>query len=219
MSDVEVNWQAQLELLGAPTPREHIQKDPKGNDHVTARYVMNLLDSVVGPANWSDSYRVVSNIQRPDGTARISVECSLTVYGITKTDVGYGEILYSSNNNKLYGEYEKEAYSIALKRAGVKFGIARDLYGDGLPDYVEDAPQRTQSGQKAAPERAGAPEGGVPTGERISGVTDFYALAKRELDMSQKDVNKVLAPHVAGYCAEYNQTLDEAWDALMAGVS
>ena len=157
----------QLKKLAFKTPRKYVGKDPSGNDYVTARYVMNVLDSAVGPANWSDTYRVVALIERPDGTARMSVECSLTVLGVTKVDVGYGEILLS-NSNKPYGQFEKEAYSIAFKRAAVKFGIARDLYKDGMPTYereaeapadeLDEAQPEPEPEQKPAPPKASKPK-------------------------------------------------------------
>jgi len=43
------------------------------------------------------------------------VECTLTVLGVSKVDVGFGEDA-------------KAAFSDAFKRVGVKFGIARYLY-------------------------------------------------------------------------------------------
>jgi hypothetical protein len=101
---------------------------------------MNVLDTIVGPANWHDEFEVVDRIVRDDGTARITVECRLTVLGVTKADAGYGEIELSNDGKKLFGNYDKEAYSIALKRAAVKFGIARDLYRDGMPIYEASGP-------------------------------------------------------------------------------
>jgi len=134
-----------LKALAAPTAEQDIKKDPKGLSYVTARYVMNTLDRIVGPADWHDAYQVLNVVSRPDGTEKWVVECRLTVCGVTKVDVGIGESALSQNK-RVFGEPEKTAYSNALKRAAVKFGIARDLYGDGLPDdintsYFDHAPQ------------------------------------------------------------------------------
>ena len=78
--------------------------------HIDARDVMNRLDDVVGAGNWSDEYQA-SAIGK-------GVECRLTVLGVSKVDVGIPSDT----------EPEKGAYSDALKRAAVKFGIGRHLY-------------------------------------------------------------------------------------------
>ena len=81
--------------------------------HIDARDVMNRLDDVVGVGGWSDDYREIANGN--------NVVCSLTVLGVTKTDVG--EI-----NDGGFADKMKSAYSDALKRAAIKFGIGRHLY-------------------------------------------------------------------------------------------
>ena len=81
--------------------------------HIDARDVMNRLDEVVGSFEWSDSYRVLPNEK--------NVECTLTVMGVSKTDVG-------QTNEGGFADAMKAAYSDALKRAAVKFGIGRHLY-------------------------------------------------------------------------------------------
>jgi hypothetical protein len=87
--------------------------------YITARMVMDRLDDVVSPTGWTDSYVVLS-----DG----SVECSLSVTfdgseWLTRCDVGTAD----------GSEPMKAAYSDALKRAAVKFGVGRYLYGDTPP--------------------------------------------------------------------------------------
>jgi hypothetical protein len=85
--------------------------------YIDARHVMDRLDDVLGVENWTDAYEIV-----PDG----SVVCrlSLKVGGewITKTDVG------SPSEQPDGGDRLKAAFSDALKRAAVKFGIGRYLY-------------------------------------------------------------------------------------------
>ena len=81
--------------------------------HIDARDVMNRLDEVVGFDGWSDSYQVLNNGK--------NVECTLTVMGISKTDVG-------QIHDGGFADPLKSAYSDALKRAAVKFGIGRHLY-------------------------------------------------------------------------------------------
>lgn len=81
--------------------------------YIDARQVMDRLDAVVGMGGWSDSYRQVGD----------AIECSLTVLGVTKVDVGY-----PNNPDHPEDEALKSAFSDALKRAAVKFGIGRFLY-------------------------------------------------------------------------------------------
>lgn len=82
--------------------------------YVDARDVLERLDEVVGPEGWHDTYEVLAD--RGEGNERlVEVKCRLTVLGITKEDVGEGDTL-------------KAAFSDALKRAAVKFGVGRYLY-------------------------------------------------------------------------------------------
>jgi hypothetical protein len=84
---------------------------------IDARDVMDRLDEVLGVENWEDSYTVL---------AGGSVACRLTVRVgpamITKEDVG------SPSDQPDAGDKLKAAYSDALKRAAVKYGIGRYLY-------------------------------------------------------------------------------------------
>jgi hypothetical protein len=97
--------------------------------YVTARTVMNRLDSILGPENWSDEYRpfehsvlCILTIRLPDGTL------------LTKQDAGG----YAGMSD--HGDDDKSGYSDAFKRAAVKFGVGRYLYRDGVPDYNADEP-------------------------------------------------------------------------------
>ena len=106
--------------LSAPFPAEEIQwrveaisKDKKRAlvvPYVDARAVLDRLDEVVGPENWHDAYEVL-----PKDGGTFAVKARLTVLGVTKEDVGEGDSL-------------KAAFSDALKRAAVKFGVGRHLY-------------------------------------------------------------------------------------------
>jgi hypothetical protein len=78
--------------------------------YIDARDVMDRLDEVVGCENWQDKYTVLAF-----NDSQWAVECTLVVNGVAKTDVGVGDA-------------PKDAYSDALKRAAVKFGIGRYLY-------------------------------------------------------------------------------------------
>lgn len=85
--------------------------------YIDARLVMDRLDEVVGPHGWSDEYTPL-----PDG----SVLCRLTVRvggeAVTKCDVG------SPSEQPDEHDRTKAAFSDALKRAAVKFGVGRYLY-------------------------------------------------------------------------------------------
>jgi len=86
--------------------------------YVDARDVQTRLDDVVGPANWQDKYT------RFDGG--FICELSIRVDGEWITKSGVGEDRGDATEDNAI----KSAESDALKRAAVKFGIARHLYTD-----------------------------------------------------------------------------------------
>lgn len=119
------------ERLKEPFPPEAIGWKPqsiKGGRalavaYIDARDVMNRLDDVLGTDRWEDTYEVL-----PGG----SVICTLTLRfpaaegrgtAVTKQDIG------SQSDQSDEGDRLKAAFSDALKRAAVKFGIGRYLYG------------------------------------------------------------------------------------------
>jgi hypothetical protein len=123
------------EKLKAPFPAEDIEyrvvrvrKESRQAlvlPYITSRAVMDRLDEVFGCDGWQDEYEVL-----PSGVAcRLSAK--LNGDFITKQDAApYTHI-----------EALKGAFSDALKRAAVKFGIGRYLYK--LPEnYVNILPQR-----------------------------------------------------------------------------
>lgn len=78
--------------------------------YVDARAVMGRLDEVLGIDGWHDSYEPLA-----DGTVICRLSCRIGGEWIEKADVGEGKA-------------RKDAFSGALKRAAVKFGIGRYLY-------------------------------------------------------------------------------------------
>ncbi len=84
--------------------------------HLDARAVLDRLDAVCGPFGWSDYYHI---------SGRNAV-CTLTLVdpdtgkATTKTDVGTGDLAKPDD--------VKGAFSDALKRTAVKFGVGRYLY-------------------------------------------------------------------------------------------
>jgi hypothetical protein len=95
--------------------------------YITARTVMIRLDNVLGPENWWDEYVPGEN----------SVLCKLTIRlpdnsTLTKSDAGGYAGMADS------GDDDKSGYSDAFKRAAVKLGLARYLYRDGVPTFVQE---------------------------------------------------------------------------------
>lgn len=95
--------------------------------YITARTVMNRFDTVLGPENWWDEYLPGEN----------SVLCRLTIRMpdgslLTKADAGGYAGMADS------GDDDKSGYSDAFKRAAVKLGVARYLYRDGVPSFVQE---------------------------------------------------------------------------------
>ena len=129
-SESSVDWQQIGPRLTEPfytpkwrvqrTSKERVQgKYPEGTRglvvaYIDARQVFSRLDELFGPDGWQTGYRVLD----ADSGA---IECTLTIAGISKSDVGYP--------NRSGGEEPlKAAYSDATKRAAVQWGIGRWLY-------------------------------------------------------------------------------------------
>lgn len=119
--------------LAAPFPiEEHsirVMRKSKNNTalvavYIDARNVMQRLDEAFAD-DWSDTYQQVNLYRNEEdkGTYKVvtyecAAICSLVAGGTTHTDVGTGD----------GPDGIKGAYSDALKRAAVKFGIGRYLY-------------------------------------------------------------------------------------------
>lgn len=80
--------------------------------HITARHVMNRLDQVVGPVNWTTDFEFIPSLK--------AAKVMLTVFGITKSDIGF---VAGDDDAAIKG-----SVSDGLKRAAVLFGIGRYLY-------------------------------------------------------------------------------------------
>jgi len=166
--------------LAAPFDAREIKTRPQGKQrlsYVTARTVMNRLDEVVGPENWWDDYEqneesVVCRLtlRLPDGTT------------VTKCDAGGHAGMADT------GDDEKSAYSDAFKRAAVKFGVGRHLYGDGIPRLRG---HRARSPAEAAPAAESA--------AAAAAATQYTIEEARRLDEAA----------VARQCAQWIQWADE----------
>ncbi len=93
--------------------------------YLDARVVFDRLDQVCG-GEWSARFDALPERLVPqrdlddDGPSAIFVRCRLTVFGVTREDVGEGND-------------PKAAFSDAIKRAAVHFGVGRALYALRLP--------------------------------------------------------------------------------------
>jgi hypothetical protein len=121
-----------------------------GVAYVDARVVQERLDSVLGIAGWQDEYQVL-----PDNTVVCTLRCKIGGEWITKSDVG------GPSEQPDGGDRMKAAFSDALKRAAVKFGVSRYLYR--LPGWWLDYdPKKRQFTQVPELPRAALPSGQRP---------------------------------------------------------
>lgn len=115
------------ELLAAPFDPREVKWKPqmvKQNRclaiaYIDARLVMDRLDDELGSFNWKTSYEVLA-----DGSVicTLSIRLPGTQEWVSKQDVG------SLSEQPDAGDRLKAAFSDALKRAAVQFGIGRYLY-------------------------------------------------------------------------------------------
>jgi hypothetical protein len=85
--------------------------------YVDARVIQDRLDEVLGVEGWQDEYEILA-----DGSVVCKLRLRLGDEWITKMDVG------GPSEQPDEGDRRKAAFSDALKRAAVKFGIGRYLY-------------------------------------------------------------------------------------------
>ena len=117
--------------LAAPFEPDEVKvrsQSGKQIHYVTGRTIMNRLDTVLGPENWTDEYA--------DMTEN-SVVCKLSIRlpsgeWLTKCDAG------GAANMADAGDDDKSMYTDAFKRAASKWGIGRYLYRDGVPKFVQE---------------------------------------------------------------------------------
>lgn len=156
-----------FQALMAPFPKKEVKERSGGGgrmlSYITARTAMNRLDAVLGPENWSDRYYEVCQvlfceitIRLPDGTT------------VSKSDAGgFKEMKEGGRVDE--ENTDKTGASDAFKRAAAKFGVARYLYKDGLPELASSPPAEAQNSLpkangKAAPGKVNPPGGSEPAG-------------------------------------------------------
>lgn len=100
--------------------------------YVDARVVQDRLDDVLGVEGWQDTYEVLA-----DGSVTCKLSLKIGDEWVTKMDVG------GPSEQPDGGDRMKAAFSDAMKRAAVKFGIGRYLYR--LPaQWVDYDPSKRQ---------------------------------------------------------------------------
>jgi len=119
-----------------PFPKKAVKtrKGPGGKSlsYITARALMERLDLEVGSENWQTRFHEVAG--------KCCCELGIKINGewIWKSD-GAGETSI---------EGEKGGFSDSLKRAGVHFGYARELYPDAMEARAALADQSPYSPQE-----------------------------------------------------------------------
>jgi len=166
--------------------------------YVDARTVLDRLDRVVGPEGWQDAYEVLADAERTVRDERgerrerlVEVKCRLTIRGVTKEDVGEGDSL-------------KAAFSDALKRAAVKFGVGRYLYRLEK-QWVDYDPEKGRFTPPRLPEGEGAPEATPPEEEKPEAYRLIDQLMER---LKEKGLGKEAAKIVTKY-GGYGKTPEE----------
>jgi hypothetical protein len=86
--------------------------------YVDARVVQNRLDAVLGIDGWQSQFQVLEG-----GTVQCTLSIKIGDAWLAKQDVG------GPSDQKDAGDRMKAAFSDALKRAAVQWGIGRYLYG------------------------------------------------------------------------------------------
>jgi hypothetical protein len=140
--------------------------------YIDARLVQDRLDEVLGVENWGDTYQLL-----PDGSVVCRLRCKLGGRWITKTDVG------SPSEQPDQGDRLKAAFSDALKRAAVKFGIGRYLYRLSAQwvDYDPVKKQIVSPPQLPAFAIPKAKAPGAPQGKPAAAPADPYAAERKGL--------------------------------------
>ena len=110
-----------MEKLSEPIPDAFIlTRPPRDEPYITAPTAEWWLDSAVGKDGWGCSYKVVETFD-----SVISVECTITIGDVSKSDVGT-----STGGGETDDANMKQAYSDAFKRAARRWGVARHLTFD-----------------------------------------------------------------------------------------
>ncbi|VTR94929.1 rad52 22 double-strand break repair protein : Uncharacterized protein OS=uncultured bacterium GN=ACD_20C00398G0011 PE=4 SV=1: Rad52_Rad22 [Gemmata massiliana] len=167
--------------------------------YIDARLIQDRLDEVLGVENWEDAYKIL-----PDGSVMCRLRCKLGDRWITKTDVG------SPSEQPDMGDRLKAAFSDALKRAAVKFGIGRYLYR--LPaQWVEYDPMKKQIVQPPQLPAFAIPKT-KPQASTKPAPSGFVATEPKK-ETTRADVSKINEPAPANTKAPAAKTEAQKTDA------
>ncbi len=166
--------------------------------YVDARVIQDRLDEVLGAEGWQDSYRCL-----PDGSVVCRLRLRLGDEWVTKMDVG------GPSEQPDGGDRMKAAFSDALKRAAVKFGVGRYLYR--LPSqWVDYDPQRRQFVRPPT-----LPAFARPEKQAAAGAADQPAAPKPEPAAPRKPSRKQSPHALPASGAELQRRLSD-YDAKLA---
>jgi hypothetical protein len=192
---------------------------------VDARVIQDRLDEVLGVMGWQDRYKCL-----PDGSVVCRLRIRLGSEWITKEDVG------GQSEQPDEGDRRKAAFSDALKRAAVKFGIGRYLYRL-KPQWVDYDPQKRQlvgtpklpavaTPSAPEPEKKPVEVKATPAarGKPANGLELKQRLTKKDADMAREGLCKPgeLLKHVsaagmkAGHGEDIAAWTGEAFDMAVA---
>lgn len=141
LDDSEVEWRVGQHGVG-----NNGQPWAKLLCYVTARAVMERLDEAVGPENWK-----VEHAKAPNDPKGESVVCTLSI----KIGGEWVGKMDGAQNTEF--EPVKGGMSDALKRAGVLWGIGRELYGLGETWAKCVTEKTTEPGWHYAKDKSGKP--------------------------------------------------------------
>ena len=164
------SYEELVKELDANIPESAVSQRQGGGSsslsYLTAAYVIDRLNKVIGPGNWSYQSSLTKLFEgEVNGKQTVSYAASVTLavklgnLNTQFTDVGYGDGS-DRNPSKPYELAMKEAVSDGLKRCAKNLGIS---YGLGLyfkgGEYIDDAPSAQPA--KAAPTPSSAKQAPV----------------------------------------------------------
>jgi hypothetical protein len=151
--------------------------------YVDARAIQDRLDEVLGVMGWQDDYECLS-----DGSVVCRLRLRLGEEWVTKVDVG------GPSEQPDGGDRLKAAFSDALKRAAVKFGVGRYLYR--LPaQWVDYDPQRKTFVRPPALPASALPakkEKPAPTAQSVKGTAPARKAAAHGVPASGAELQRRL---------------------------
>src|SRR6516162_11034523 len=146
--------------------------------YVDARVIQDRLDDVLGVTGWQDEYECL-----PDGSVVCRLRLRIGDEWITKMDVG------RQSEQPDEGDRRKAAFSDALKRAAVKFGIGRYLYRM-KSQWVDYDPQKRQFLRLPALPRKETKPAAKATGLPSNGDDLHKRLAAKDAQLAEQGLCK-----------------------------